>query len=69
MIVYSVGCNHCKMLMMLLDAKKIEYKEVCPNSSEIEMLSEKGFRSLPVVELEDGNLISYQDAIKLIRER
>lgn len=50
----SPTCGICKMIKMKLNAKKIEFEE----SQDIDFLMERGVQTLPVMEMEDGTLLT-----------
>lgn len=58
------GCPKCKALKLKLDMKKIEYAEC----QDLERLIELGFKSLPVLEI-DNQLFAFEKAIKYLNER
>ena len=62
--IYSTGCPKCKVLKMKLEKKGIEYTEC----HDVEKMQEMGLKSLPVLEM-DGELYTFEKAIKLINER
>ena len=63
MILYSNDCPRCKILKAKLDEKKLEYKVV----SEMNSFAEKGFKSLPWLEV-DGENLDFGYAIKYINK-
>ena len=62
-MLYSNECPKCKILKQKLDDKNILY-EVC---DDIDLMIEKGFRSMPVLEL-NGEVMNYLEAINYIKE-
>lgn len=60
MILYSTRCAKCKILEMILQKNEIEFT----TSYDISKVVEAGFRYMPVVELDDGSLISYDEAME-----
>ncbi|MFA6779885.1 MAG: glutaredoxin domain-containing protein [Paludibacteraceae bacterium] len=52
-VLYTNNCPQCKILKTKLDEKNIKY-EVFDN---IDMMLEKGFRSMPILEIDDTTLI------------
>lgn len=63
--IYSkVGCPRCKVLKMKLEQKGIEYTEC----QDMEKMKELGIVSLPVVDF-DGNLLTFEKAVKFVNER
>lgn len=63
-ILYSTGCPKCTVLSRKLEQKNVKY-EVCSN---IDIMKEKGFMSLPILEV-DGETMDFQTAIKWVKER
>lgn len=62
-VLYSNECPKCKILKQKLDDKNILY-EVC---DDIDLMIEKGFRSMPVLEL-NGEVMNYLEAVNYIKE-
>jgi glutaredoxin-related protein len=60
--IYSNGCPKCNLLKGQLDKAKVKYK----TTDEFQKLIDNGFTSLPVMELEDGKLLGYNEAIMKI---
>lgn len=64
MIVYTTpGCGKCKILKNKLDQLGIEYEE----SSDVSKLLSAGFREAPVLEKDDGELLSFKNALEYIK--
>lgn len=61
-ILYSTGCPSCKILKSMLDSKNIKYI-IC---SDVDIMQEKGFTSLPVLEVE-GITMKMATAISWIK--
>jgi glutaredoxin len=61
-ILYSNNCPKCKILKSKLDEKKIEYEIF----NDINIMIKKGFRSLPILEVNGENL-DYLKAINFIK--
>ena len=61
-ILYSTNCPKCKVICKKLQQKEIEFTEIdCKtDTTYIEMLSGKGFRGMPVLQVGD----EYFDFIK-----
>jgi glutaredoxin len=61
-ILYSTNCPKCKVICKKLQQKNIEFTEIdCKtDTTYIEMLSGKGFRGMPVLQVGD----EYFDFIK-----
>lgn len=56
------GCGQCRMLIMWLNAKGIEFKEtdILENEQSFDKIVEAGRMSLPVLEI-DGEFVDYQE--------
>jgi glutaredoxin len=63
-ILYTTHCPKCKILTEKLDSKNITY-EIC---SDVKTMVAKGFRSAPILEV-DNEVFTYLDAINWIKER
>lgn len=59
--LYSTGCPKCKVLKSKLDSKKIEYTII----EDIEVMRNKGFNSLPVLEV-DGTIYEFREAVNYV---
>jgi glutaredoxin len=61
-ILYSTNCPKCKVICKKLQQKELEFTEIdCKtDTTYIEMLSGKGFRGMPVLQVGD----EYFDFIK-----
>ena len=62
MLLYTTGCSKCKILESKLNEKEIKY-DVCEDK---EVMKSKGFRSVPVLELDDGTILTYGKAVKYV---
>lgn len=62
MKLYTTHCPKCKVLETKLNQKNIKYEEI----SDIEKIKEKGIDELPVLELDDNQLLSFALANKYI---
>lgn len=63
-ILYTTHCPKCEILKEKLDNKNITY-EIC---SDVKTMVAKGFRSTPILEV-DNVALTYLDAINWIKER
>lgn len=63
--LYSNDCPKCKLLKNRLDAMGIEYE----TSQDFKSLFNEGFRSAPILQLEDGTKLRFEDAIKYLQKR
>ena len=64
MKVYTINCPACQVLETKLQQKNFSYETV----SDEQIFNEKGLEIFPVLELEDGSLLEYSDAIKWVKE-
>jgi len=62
-VLYSNGCPKCKILKQKLDEKNINY-EIC---SDIDIMIENGFRSMPMLKVNE-TVMNYLEAINYIKE-
>lgn len=60
-ILYSTGCPKCIILKKKMDEKNIEYDIV----SDVDLMQEKGFMSLPMLEV-NGSTMDFGSAIKWV---
>ena len=64
MIVYSnSSCPKCKVLKMKMDKANLTY-DVNENTEEMQEL---GIKSLPYLQLEDGTLLDFGEAVRYIK--
>ena len=63
MILYSTGCPQCSVLKHKLEQKQIEF---IINSSVEDMLA-KGLKTAPALELEDGTVLKFPEAIQYLK--
>lgn len=59
--LYSTGCPKCKVLKSKLDNKKIEFTII----EDIEVMKNKGFNSLPVLDV-DGTIYEFGEAVNYV---
>ena len=64
-ILYEHGCPRCKVLKMKLDQKGIGYETV----SDVEEMKARGFKEAPKLELEDGTVMDFKEAVDWIKEQ
>ena len=62
MLLFTTGCSKCKILESKLNDKHIKY-DICEDK---EVMKSKGFRSVPVLELDDGTILTYGKAVKYV---
>jgi len=63
MVLYSNGCPSCNILKNKLNCIGVEYQII----DDMEIFKKNGFRSMPMLEV-DGEILTYLEAIKWIRE-
>ena len=63
--LYTTHCPRCKVLETKMSKKGINYKEI----DSIDIMTEKGFKSVPVLELEDGTILDFAKANSWINEQ
>ena len=64
-ILYEHGCPRCKVLKTNLDQKGIQYKIV----NDIEIMKSKGFNEAPKLEISNGTIMGFKEAIEWIKEQ
>lgn len=60
-VLYTTHCPKCKVLESKLKEKGIEYKE----ETDVSKLVDKGFKTVPVLEVDD-KLLTFYDAVKYV---
>lgn len=58
MILYSTGCPRCSVLIQKLNKKNIAYTI----ESDVQKMTEKGIKSVPVLELDSGIRLPFKEA-------
>lgn len=61
-ILYSTGCPKCKVLIKKLDMAHIEYT-ICDCK---EIMLNKGFTTIPMIENDDGIVMDFKAAVDWI---
>ena len=64
-ILWSTHCPRCKVLEMKLKQKGIDFEE---NTSVAEMTA-NGFKEAPKLELTDGTIMDFKQAVDWIKEQ
>lgn len=64
-ILYEHGCPRCKVLKAKLDNSGIQYETV----NDVEIMKMKGFDEAPKLEIEDGTIIGFKEAVDWIKEQ
>ena len=62
-ILYSNHCPQCRVLKAKLDERNIKYDEI----NDVDLMLEKGFRSTPVLEV-DNEIMTYAQALKWLAD-
>ena len=62
--LYSNECPKCIQLKSKFDERKINYEYVKLTNEEAVL---KGFKSMPMVQFEDGKIKNFVEAIQIIR--
>lgn len=52
LVLYSTGCPRCNVLKKKLQQKNIQYEEI----NDISIMEEKGYLSVPVLEINDTSM-------------
>ena len=63
-ILFSNHCPQCRVLEAKLKQKGIEYQEI----NDIDLMLEKGFKSMPMLEV-DGVIMNFIQSNTWIKER
>jgi glutaredoxin len=56
-------CTKCKILKSIFTSRGVEIEEI----QDMAILKAKGIMSVPIVELEDGRLLEFEEATKLTK--
>lgn len=64
-ILYSNGCPKCRTLEQLLNKEHIKYAI----DSDINHMIEHGIQAVPVLQIGDGKLLPFDEAIQWIRKK
>ena len=64
-ILYEHGCPRCKVLKTKLDQKGIKYQIV----NDVEVMKEKGFTEAPKLEVANGVVMDFKEAVEWIKEQ
>ncbi len=63
--IYSTGCPKCSVLLKKFDKNNIKYQIV----SDIDEIKSLNITTIPMVLLDNGNLIDFNEAIKWLKEQ
>ena len=64
--VYSTGCPRCIVLLKKLEQKKITWVNIV---SDIEIMKKIGIMSVPMMSINDGPLMTFDEAIKWVNNQ
>ena len=64
-VLYSNHCPLCDNLKELLDKNNIDYELV----DDVNKMSSLGINRTPMLQVEDGTLMKYKDALNWVKER
>ena len=64
-ILYSTHCPRCKVLTAKLQQQNVEFEEV----NDVEVMTAKGFKEAPKLELEDGTIMDFKQAVDWLKEQ
>lgn len=68
-VLYTIkDCPKCKNLKNKLFSKGIPFKLVEMDEEEVGFLIEKGFKSAPVLSMNNNQMLDYKDALKWVAE-
>lgn len=62
-ILYEHGCPNCRVLKMKLDKSGIEYETI----NDLDVMKAKGFQTAPKLELEDGTIMDFKQAVDWLK--
>ena len=62
-ILWSTHCPRCKVLTAKLQQKGIEYEEI----NDVDKMTERGFQEVPKLELEDGTVMGFGEAVNWLK--
>lgn len=65
--LYTTYCPKCKVLETKLKQKNIEF-EICDSESDIQELIDKGFKSAPVLSVDD-EFMNFTDAVNWVNNK
>lgn len=64
-ILWSTHCPRCRIIETKLKQKSIEYEE----NNNVEEMKAKGFQEAPKLELADGTIMDFKQAVEWIKEQ
>ena len=64
MILYTTNCSKCRILESVLTRNEIPYIK----NYDLNKVVNAGFREMPVLELGDGTLLDFDEAVKHITQ-
>lgn len=63
--IYSTGCPRCNVLEKKLEQKNIEFTKV----TDMEVMLSMGIKSVPMLQIDDGALMDYMNAVNWVKEQ
>jgi glutaredoxin-related protein len=64
-ILWSTHCPRCKVLELKLKQKNIEFEE----NNNVEEMTAKGFKEAPKLEITDGTIMDFKEAVEWLRQQ
>jgi len=65
MTLYTIGCPQCLVLRKKLDLAGVKY-DIC---TDRELMLSKNIRALPQLELDDGTVLNFMEAVKYLKDQ
>ena len=62
--LYSTNCPKCKVIESKLNKKNIEF-ETC---TDVDVMLAKGIKGAPALQLEDGDILAFPEALRWVNE-
>ena len=62
--LYSTNCPKCKVLETKLNKKNIEF-QTC---TDMDTMVSQGIKAAPALQLDNGNILNFADAVKWVNE-
>lgn len=69
MTFYTTHCPKCAMLEKLLKDKSLSYEtiDLLKDSAKMNELVEAGYRSAPLLGLDDGRIVEFKEAFSILK--
>jgi glutaredoxin-related protein len=64
-ILWSTHCPRCKVLELKLKQKNIEFEE----NNNVEEMTAKGFKEAPKLEITDGTIMDFKEAVEWLKQQ